>query len=128
MLRAYACLLENLYQFHFMSHQINGPRRTGFGAEFPIYQKHPNASIVAICQRSEDSLNKVGDEFNIELSKLPLRRVVGGSQYRRTHQYANRQPRPISIQALKREAVACTVPMATSVEECQQIRTSEETG
>jgi predicted dehydrogenase len=36
----------------------------GFGAEFiPIYQKHPNANLVAICQRSKDRLDKVGDAF-----------------------------------------------------------------
>ena len=34
----------------------------GFGAEFiPIYQSHPNAEIVAICQRNEQSLNKIAD-------------------------------------------------------------------
>jgi len=39
----------------------------GFGAEFiPIYQKHPDAELVAICQRNEKSLNEVGDQFGIE--------------------------------------------------------------
>ena len=39
----------------------------GFGAEFiPIYQRHPNAEIVAICQRNEENLNKVADEYGIE--------------------------------------------------------------
>ena len=34
----------------------------GFGAEFiPIYQRHPNANMYAICQRSEDKLHQVGD-------------------------------------------------------------------
>lgn len=38
-----------------------------FGAEFiPIYQKHPNANMYAICQRSEDKLNEVGDYFGVE--------------------------------------------------------------
>ena len=38
----------------------------GFGAEFiPIYQRHPNAEIVALCQRNEDSLNKVADQYSI---------------------------------------------------------------
>ena len=36
----------------------------GFGAEFiPIYQAHPNAEIVAICQRSRAKLNEVGDKL-----------------------------------------------------------------
>ena len=39
----------------------------GFGAEFiPIYLAHPNARVEAICQRTEESLNKIGDAFNIE--------------------------------------------------------------
>ena len=38
----------------------------GFGAEFiPIYQRHPNAEIVALCQRNEENLNKISDEFGI---------------------------------------------------------------
>ena len=37
-----------------------------FGAEFiPIYQRHPNAEMVAICQRNEGNLNDVGDAFKI---------------------------------------------------------------
>ncbi|MES1225841.1 MAG: gfo/Idh/MocA family oxidoreductase, partial [Bacteroidota bacterium] len=34
----------------------------GFGAEFiPIYQRHPNANMYAICQRNEKKLNEIGD-------------------------------------------------------------------
>ncbi|MDP5140707.1 MAG: Gfo/Idh/MocA family oxidoreductase, partial [Spirosomaceae bacterium] len=39
----------------------------GFGAEFiPIYQRHPNAQMYAICQRNEEKLNEIGDTFGIE--------------------------------------------------------------
>ena len=39
----------------------------GFGAEFiPIYQKHPNANMYAICQRTESALNEIGDKFGVE--------------------------------------------------------------
>jgi predicted dehydrogenase len=39
----------------------------GFGAEFiPIYQRHPGAELVAICQRNEQKLNEIGDAFGIE--------------------------------------------------------------
>jgi predicted dehydrogenase len=42
----------------------------GFGAEFiPIYQKHPQANMYAICQRSEKELNEVGDAYNIDVSR-----------------------------------------------------------
>jgi len=38
----------------------------GFGAEFiPIYQYHTDAELYAICQRNERSLNKIGDQFNV---------------------------------------------------------------
>ena len=53
-----------------MSNPIENPRVAiiglGFGAEFiPIYQRHPNAEITALCQRNEESLNKVADEYGI---------------------------------------------------------------
>ena len=36
----------------------------GFGAEFiPIYQRHPNANMYAICQRTQSRLDEVGDTF-----------------------------------------------------------------
>ena len=39
----------------------------GFGAEFiPIYQRHPNANMAAICQRNEAKLNEIGEAFGIE--------------------------------------------------------------
>ena len=39
----------------------------GFGAEFiPLYQKHPDAECYIICQRNEENLNKVGDQFGVE--------------------------------------------------------------
>jgi len=39
----------------------------GFGAEFiPIYQNHPHTNMYAICQRTKDRLNEVGDAFSIE--------------------------------------------------------------
>ncbi len=128
-LRLYASLIrEFILEFpHFMSHQINVALvGLGFGAEFiPIYQKHPNASIVAICQRSEDSLNKVGDEFNIELSKrfTSYDELLEDPNIDAVHiNTPIASHAPLSIQALKAgKHVACTVPMATSVEECQQI-------
>ena len=38
----------------------------GFGAEFiPIYQRHPNTNMYAICQRNKAHLDEVGDKFGI---------------------------------------------------------------
>src|SRR5882672_4559914 len=39
----------------------------GFGAEFiPIYQRHPNANLYAICQRTPEKVQQIGDAFDIE--------------------------------------------------------------
>lgn len=39
----------------------------GFGAEFiPIYQRHPHARCLAICQRNRERLDAVGEAFDIE--------------------------------------------------------------
>ena len=38
----------------------------GFGKEFiPIYQKHPNTNMYAICQRTPEKLNEIGDQYKI---------------------------------------------------------------
>ena len=39
----------------------------GFGAEFiPIYQRHPQANMYAICQRDPKKMDAVGDAFGVE--------------------------------------------------------------
>ena len=39
----------------------------GFGAEFiPIYQRHPNANMYAICQRTREKLDQVGGQYGVE--------------------------------------------------------------
>lgn len=106
----------------------------GFGAEFiPIYQKHPKANMYAICQRTESKLNEVGDAFDIP----------SGRRYT-SYQQLLEDPgvdavhinTPISLHAEHTlmalragKHVACTVPMATSIEDCKQIvETVEQTG
>lgn len=118
-----------------MSDQINVALvGLGFGAEFiPIYQKHPSASIAAICQRSENSLNKIGDEFNIELSKryTSYEELLEDPNIDAVHiNTPIASHAPLSIQALEAgKHVACTVPMATSLDECREIcELVEETG
>ena len=39
----------------------------GFGAEFiPIYQNHPDADMYAVCQRNPETLEKIGQAFNVK--------------------------------------------------------------
>jgi predicted dehydrogenase len=96
----------------------------GFGAEFiPIYQRHPYANMCAICQRNTEKLNEVGDAFGIEkryndyndLLKDPNVHIVHINTPIQSHAEQ-------SLAALRAgKHVACTVPMATTVEECRQI-------
>src|SRR5437867_2595584 len=96
----------------------------GFGAEFiPIYQKHPLAEMYAICQRSQEKLNKVGDHFKIAKRYSKYEDVLKDTAVDFIH---INSPIPdhasMSIAALKAgKHVLCTVPMATTVEECQQV-------
>ncbi len=96
----------------------------GFGAEFiPIYQRHPQANMYAICQRTPEKLHAVGDAFGVEkrytnfedLLKDPAVDLVHINSPIPDHGWQ-------SIAALKAgKHVSCTVPMATNLAECKQI-------
>lgn len=104
----------------------------GFGAEFiPIYQRHPNANMYAICQRTESALNEVGDKYGVEKRYTDYDELLKDPDVDAVH---INSPIPNhaeqSIAALKAgKHVACTVPMATSVDDCLEIiRLVQETG
>ncbi|MEO9479606.1 MAG: Gfo/Idh/MocA family oxidoreductase [Maribacter dokdonensis] len=96
----------------------------GFGAEFiPIYKKHPNAELVALCQRNDKKLQQIADVFNIEKRYTSYEELLKDPDIDAVH---INTPIPLhgqqSIQALRAgKHVACTVPMATTVDECRQI-------
>jgi predicted dehydrogenase len=96
----------------------------GFGAEFiPIYQRHPGAELVAICQRTQATLDEVGDKYRIEKRYQSYEDLLADPDIDAVH---INTPIPNhaeqSIAALKAgKHVACTVPMATSVEDCRTI-------
>jgi len=96
----------------------------GFGAEFiPIYQKHPNAHVHAVCRRTESELNRIADAFGVENRYTQYEDVLADPQVDFVHVNS---PIPdhawMSIEALKAgKHVMCTVPMATTVDECRQI-------
>src|SRR5687768_1751216 len=96
----------------------------GFGAEFiPIYQRHPDAELVAICQRNEQKLNEIGNAFGIEKRYTSYEELLKDPDIDAVHINTPIPDHgPQSILALKAgKHVACTVPMATTVEECRQI-------
>jgi len=108
-----------------MSEQINiAIVGLGFGAEFiPIYQRHPGANMAAICQRTEATLDEIGDKFGIGKRYTSYDELLADPEIDAVH---INTPIPNhaeqAIAALKAgKHVACTVPMATSVEDCKAI-------
>src|SRR5436309_2117366 len=96
----------------------------GFGAEFiPIYQKHPDANMYAICQRNKEKLTKIGDVFKVEKRYTSYADVLKDPTVDFVHINSPIPDHaPMSIAALKAgKHVMCTVPMATTIEDCQQI-------
>jgi predicted dehydrogenase len=96
----------------------------GFGAEFiPIYQRHPHAEMFAICQRTKKKLDAIGDAFGIERRYTDFNQLIKDPEVDAVH---INSPIPDhgwqTIAALKAgKDVACTVPMATSIDECKEI-------
>jgi predicted dehydrogenase len=96
----------------------------GFGAEFiPIYQKHPQAEMYAICRRNKDQLERIGNAFGIDKRFTRYEDVLSDPEVDFVH---INSPIPdhawMSMEALRAgKHVMCTVPMATTVEECRQI-------
>ena len=104
----------------------------GFGAEFiPIYQRHPLSTMYAICQRNVENMNKVGDYYGIDVRYSDYDELLADPNIDAVH---INSPIPNhaeqSLKALRAgKHVACTVPMATTVDECLEIvRTCRETG
>ena len=104
----------------------------GFGAEFiPIYQKHPLANMYAICQRNEEKLNEIGDAFGVDVRYTDYDELLKDPNIDAVHINTPIQAHAEqSLKALRAgKHVACTVPMATTIEECRQIvEACEETG
>ncbi|MFN7732992.1 MAG: Gfo/Idh/MocA family protein [Pirellula sp.] len=96
----------------------------GFGAEFiPIYQRHPNAEVVAVCRRNVAEMNAVADRFGIAKRYTDYEKVLADPEVDFVH---INSPIPdhawMSLQALRAgKHVMCTVPMATTIEECDEI-------
>jgi predicted dehydrogenase len=96
----------------------------GFGAEFiPIYQNHPQAEMYAICQRSREKLDQLGDAFGVGVRYTKLQDVLADPKVDAIH--INTPIPDHALQSLRGlqagKHVACTVPMATNVGECESI-------
>ncbi len=101
----------------------------GFGAEFiPIYQAHPDAELVAVGQRSEAALNEIADQFGIAGRYTSLEAMLDDPDIDAIHintpiaEHANH-----AVAALEAgKHVACTVPMAISIEDCERVVRAQE--
>ncbi len=96
----------------------------GFGAEFiPIYQAHPQARVAAICRRNPEELRKVGDRFGIEKRFTSYDDVLRDTSIDFVHINSPIADHAwMSLRALDAgKHVMCTVPMATSVDDCRRI-------
>lgn len=103
----------------------------GFGAEFiPIYQKYPGVKLAAICQRTRAKLDEIGNAFGIEKRYTDYDELLKDPDIDAVHINTPIPDHGVqSIKALKAgKHVACTVPMATTVDECREIvRLTQET-
>jgi predicted dehydrogenase len=96
----------------------------GFGAEFiPIWQNHPDTEMYAICQRDPKRLDAVGKAFGIDKRYTNYDDVLRDPDVDFVH---INTPIPdharMTLQALEAgKHVACTVPMATSIDDCRRI-------
>lgn len=96
----------------------------GFGKEFiPIYQCHPRTNMYAICQRTQVHLDEVGQQFGIEKRYTDFDELIRDPNVDAVHINSPiHLHAPQSIAALRAgKHVACTVPAATTVEECREI-------
>lgn len=95
-----------------------------FGAEFiPIYQQHANAEMYAICQRTEAKLNEVGDRYGIEVRYTDYDAMLADPNIDVIHINTPLQVHADQVVAALEAGkhVGCTIPMATSVEDCKRI-------
>ena len=96
----------------------------GFGAEFiPIYQAHPDAQMHALCRRSRAELDRAGEQFGVARRYTSYEELLRDPEVDAVHinsPIADHAPQ--SIAALRAgKHVACTVPMATSAQDCRAI-------
>jgi predicted dehydrogenase len=96
----------------------------GFGKEFiPIYQQHPLTRMYAICQRRKERLDDVGDQYGVQKRYTAFDDLIADPNVDAVHINSPiHLHAPQTIAALEAgKHVACTVPVATTLDECQAI-------
>jgi predicted dehydrogenase len=103
----------------------------GFGKEFlAIYKEHDHVGDIAICTRNENTLKAVGDEFKIpeNMRFTSYDDMVACEVLDAIHIVTPiAEHVPQTLKALEAgKHVACTVPMATTLEDIQRIIDAKE--
>ena len=96
----------------------------GFGAEFvPLYQKHPDAECVAVCQRDEAKMKQVADTFKVTKRYTRYEDMLKDKDIDAIHVVTPIAAHaPMTVAALEAgKHAASTVPMATTVQDCLKI-------
>ena len=96
----------------------------GFGAEFiPIYQDHPETECIAICKQNATELQAIGDQFGVEKRYTDFSTLLRDPEIDGIHINTPIADHAwMAIEGLKAgKHVACTVPMAITVDECLRI-------
>jgi predicted dehydrogenase len=96
----------------------------GFGAEFiPIYLHHPNVESLTLCDTNRAVVDAAGDKFEVGGRTTDLNSIINSHDIDAVHLVT-----PIPYHAQQTIAVlnsgkhcACTVPMATSLEDLKEI-------
>ena len=95
-----------------------------FGSEFiPIYQRHPDANMYAICQRTRSRLDEVGDQYGVDVRYTDYDKMLADPNIDIVHINTPLQVHADQVVAALHAGkhVGCTIPMATSVEDCKRI-------
>lgn len=95
-----------------------------FGAEFiPIYQAHPDADLVAICQRSPDRLAETAARWGVPRTYTSYDEMLKDPEIDVVHINTPLHNHADHVVAALRAGkhVGCTIPMATDLEGCRSI-------
>jgi predicted dehydrogenase len=96
----------------------------GFGAEFvPIYMDHPDVEAVAICDLDSERLRKTADRFNLKRRYASFEELLHASDIDAIHLVSGIPDHAAqAVRVLNAgKHCACTVPMATSIEDIHSI-------
>jgi predicted dehydrogenase len=102
----------------------------GFGAEFvPIYLDHPDVESVAICDLDEKRLQKAAERFNVKRCFRSFEEMLQADELDVVHLVSGIPDHAAQTIAALRAGkhCACTVPMATSMEDLRAILAEQKT-